>query len=96
MKSQVEKLECDLRQCHMEFVIDGDVYTDYKATAENLMRRGWRKRNEGKWVKHDSDCEETYYTCSVCEDEGFIIDGTPWEIGLNYCPKCGAKMKGGE
>jgi len=44
----------------------------------------------GKWIEVDvGDC---CYRCSEC---GFIRDAYLLDIG-NYCPKCGAKMDGGE
>ena len=50
---------------------------------------------EGEWIKH---CNT--YECSVCKEELFIeyaedYDAiADWEF--NFCPFCGARMKGGE
>lgn len=44
---------------------------------------------EGEWIDlfgHD-------YKCSVC-GEWYRMDGTPEQEDMNYCPNCGAKMKG--
>lgn len=44
----------------------------------------------GKWIEVDvGDC---CYRCSEC---GFIRDAYLLDVS-NYCPKCGAKMDGGE
>jgi hypothetical protein len=43
---------------------------------------------EGEWIWEDSVCSPR--TCSVCKQKFYI--GRGW----NYCPNCGAKMKGEE
>ena len=47
-------------------------------------------RPEGKWIIHFDDIwpEESTIECSVCHEE------QPLEIDDNFCPNCGAKMKG--
>jgi hypothetical protein len=51
-----------------------------KASAERLYAAGYRKQSEGEWIG-DWD-----FTCSVCQE--------PFEYKTNFCPNCGAKMKG--
>ena len=63
-------------------------------------------RPKGKWVMdenpHDGDCR-----CSVCgitidqmheRNHGILneLTGGKWWTFYKFCPKCGAKMKGGE
>jgi membrane protease subunit (stomatin/prohibitin family) len=95
MKDQLEKLKCDLEQCHRELVTDGDVYTDYEETAKGLIEKGWRKQSEGEWIERDDDWCGTFYTCSACGCDWTTIDGTPQENNMRFCPECGAHMKGG-
>ncbi len=45
----------------------------------------------GRW-DDVSDYYDTIYCCSVCDEEFTLIDGTPRDNLLNYCPFCGAKM----
>ena len=45
-------------------------------------------QKNGEWVWEDSVCSPR--TCSVCKQKFYI--GRGW----NYCPNCGAKMKGEE
>jgi len=47
-------------------------------------------RPQGKWIIHFDDIwpEESTIECSVCHEE------QPLEIDDNFCPNCGARMKG--
>ena len=67
MKEQIEKMKCDLEQCHREFVNDGDVYTDYEGTAKGLIEKGWRKIVTCKDCvnRNTPDCA-MWYQCDVC------------------------------
>lgn len=44
----------------------------------------------GEWIETEWQTEifDTLFKCSICEEQSI-------EVG-NYCPWCGAKMKGGE
>jgi hypothetical protein len=65
--------------------------------AEALYNAGYRKQSEGEWIERDCITESKrgrtihYSTqkCSVCGR---------WNgrHKTNFCPNCGAKMKGGE
>jgi DNA-directed RNA polymerase subunit RPC12/RpoP len=63
--------------------------------AKDLYWHGYSKQSEGEWIEHETVWGDVFYSCSVCKDERCGIDGSIWELGLNYCPNCGAKMKGG-
>jgi rubrerythrin len=54
--------------------------------AEHLYNAGYRKQSEGNWIIKKGG----YYqrlVCSVCEKLSIAT--------FDYCPNCGAKMKGG-
>ena len=57
--------------------------------AEALYNAGYRKQSEGEWKVNG-----VYFktlNCSVCDyTANSIYEKT------NYCPNCGAKMKGGK
>lgn len=58
--------------------------------AERAYNAGYRKRIEGEWVTiHTPFYKPTKMICSNCQS----LNGT--RIKFNYCPNCGAKMKGG-
>lgn len=56
--------------------------------AELLYNAGYRKQEEGEWIKRNYSCY-----CSVCGGE----HGFAFTTGSahNYCPNCGARMGGG-
>lgn len=51
------------------------------------------EQKHGHWIEHD-DYPDPYYECSVCKEPWVLIDGTPLENGMHFCPKCGAIMDG--
>lgn len=58
-----------------------------KTIAEALYNAGYCKQSEGEWIIKKGG----YYqrlVCSVCEKLSIAT--------FDYCPNCGAKMKGGE
>ena len=55
------------------------------------VRHGrWERRNMGLWD------EDYAYVCSVCGEVWSLIDSTPEDNNMNYCPNCGALMDGKE
>ena len=47
----------------------------------------------GRWEQHDQfDEDANTYVCSVCGEPWVIIDGTPAENNMKFCPSCGARM----
>ena len=84
----------DLRKAESWCDLDG-VLNRYQ-TVKNLYEMGYRKQNEGTWIEHPhidyfGFYAGAHYECSNCHfDDIYNLDN------INYCPKCGAKMKGGE
>lgn len=49
----------------------------------------------GEWLKIYPEHEEwNIYECSRCGEEFNLIEGTPYDNGYNFCPNCGADMRG--
>ena len=72
-------------------------FQDLCGTKEACIKR-WNRRSgdsevksvkKGKWINIHSLLCFRISKCSDCEKQLFVIGGP-----LNYCPKCGAKMKG--
>lgn len=55
--------------------------------AEYLYTAGYRKQSEGKWKLGKSGC---MYFCSSCGYAAHPREEEEW----NFCPNCGARMKG--
>ena len=53
-----------------------------------------KKRPQGEWVEKLDYNRDTYYDCSVCGNSWTTIEGTPCDNGMNFCPNCGADMRG--
>lgn len=48
----------------------------------------------GRWIEKDGMwCDDPTFRCSVCGEEYELLEGTPIDNGMNYCPNCGAKME---
>ena len=75
-----------------------DCYAEEEATA--LYNAGYRKQSEGEWIGEadgyaDGELVYDVWHCSECNH--CIDDGTDdADLLPNFCPNCGAKMKGGE
>lgn len=55
---------------------------------EDILNSIPSTENKGEW-QHDGNHWKNRFICSVC---GYKLFDEP----TNYCPNCGAKMKGGE
>lgn len=47
----------------------------------------------GEWIEQEEPYVNTY-ECSNCKRWFVLEDGTPKENDYNYCPNCGANMRG--
>lgn len=78
----------------LEKAIGTDAYFQIKSVLFGLkvadvveVRHGrWERRNMGLWD------EDYAYACSACGEVWTLIDGTPEDNNMNYCPNCGARM----
>lgn len=52
------------------------------------------ERKKGKWISTDDGWDGVYFVCSVCGCPWTLIEGSPEDNGMNYCPNCGADMRG--
>ena len=50
----------------------------------------------GRWNEESPDYldGDSVYVCSVCGETWTLIEGTPLDNNMHYCPNCGAKMDG--
>jgi hypothetical protein len=91
MKEQIEEMRKDLVEIFDEEYVKRRIITaDF--TAIKMDAKGYRKQSEGEWEARTDVVG--FVRCSVCKDCNVYdewVDGKKW----NYCPNCGAKMKGG-
>ena len=84
-KKQIEELTTEL--------IKTNSYGTLNAVAEHLYNAGYRKQSEGEWIEQIKVARQSnkppliYYQCSLCD--------VYLAKRANFCPNCGAKMKGG-
>lgn len=51
------------------------------------------ERKKGRWEDFG---DNNSYRCTACGEIWILNDGTPEENNMNYCPNCGADMRGEE
>lgn len=51
-----------------------------------------REKKKGHWIEN-IEYDNVIYICSVCKEPWVLIEGTPKDNKMNYCPTCGAKME---
>ena len=71
--------------------------------AEKFYNAGYRKQSEGEWIVLAEFSDRIICTkCPICGEEYTYKKGQNGEhvktfyAEYNFCPNCGAKMKGGE
>ena len=70
----------------LAFLIEVKLIIDNAPTVE--------ERQKGEWIEHQDCFDDTYYTCSHCGEDWITIEGKPTDNLMNYCPMCGADMRG--
>ena len=100
-EKQIEEMEKNLCQndfcsseCRGHCRLGANSYCrDVEIIAEKLYNAGYRKQSEGEWLEIDDGVligDGKHLECSECG---------AWKKDKqrsNFCPNCGAKMKGGE
>lgn len=59
-----------------------------RPVSREQMEKMWR----GEWQYHPEDYDELTWTCSKCGEVWTLIDGTPDDNNMDFCPSCGAPM----
>lgn len=80
------------------------VTCDVKSFALRLHEKGYRKERQGEWVdRYGNKYDNHIYDCSLCNKEALwnivadeLLSPKTIQVLSDYCPNCGAKMKGAE
>lgn len=48
MKELIDEMSYDLAECHVDYLDDAKLYTDYDTMAQKMVSRGYRKQSE--WI----------------------------------------------
>ena len=59
-----------------------------RPVSRERVEKVWR----GEWQYHPEDYDELTWTCSRCGEVWTLIDGTPDDNNMDFCPACGAPM----
>ena len=51
------------------------------------------ERKKGKWIEVDDSDNRISGRCSICDWEALLYETDV--VGMDYCPNCGADMRGG-
>lgn len=90
---EAENNRCHHRSClECKYGNNDDPLCTEKITAEYLCDEGYRKQSEGEWI-----FEHEFYGkmfCSNCKEEALVNECSEY-VDSDFCPNCGAKMKGG-
>lgn len=82
-EKQIEEIYQEILTAGREF-LKKPVLNVEKYVAEHLYNADYRKERQGKWIRSGMNTPK----CSLCHQYSY-------DFG-NYCPNCGAKMKGAE
>ena len=96
---QIEEMGQDIAYSCIDLVESGCGDNNcYTCLAKALYKAGYRKQSEGEWVWYTSPVclsGDLYSKCSVCgTSDPYQV--TTFKRRANFCPNCGARMKGGE
>lgn len=92
LKKEVKTLFCPdgYKIMMLERIDSAPAVIKCSMTSDGLPLMDLRPRPQGEWVYEEKKISYAlfgYYVCSVC--------GEHYANNTNFCPNCGAKMKGG-
>ena len=72
------------------------VLTDERGYTRAVSLLPYEERPQGEWKTVKGIDGDEYYECSNCGEPWVLMAGTPKDNNMNFCPQCGADMRGGE
>ena len=86
--------------CGWSEIVGSPIMCNYNGhrTFRDEYCQAWKPKEQqqkkGHWIEQEGFDGDSYYDCSVCGESWVLIDGTPKDNGMIYCPHCGARMDG--
>ena len=98
IKKEEDQFMCEVRQT-IGYNIDKSELIKALNYDRDQYEKGYQDgktdaQKVGHWIERVDEWGDTYYECSSCKEEFTLIEGTPADNLYNYCPECGAYMKG--
>lgn len=75
-------------ECHCKLITNAPTIAKCGRTSDGFPFMDLRPKPIGKWIKTDNRWNTGLWRCSYCDSF--------YDVKTNYCPTCGAKMKGEE
>lgn len=99
----IQKVDIDVNKEELLHALKYDKYQYEKgfndgvnAEIERQKKFGCVEVVHGEWSLTIDDWFGDCYKCSACGEEFVLDEGTPKDNGYNFCPNCGADMRGGD
>ncbi len=71
---------------------DAGRQAQFHGDVVEMLEKGYRKQSEGEWIfEHEFHGK---MLCSNCKKEALVNENNEY-VDSDFCPNCGAKMKGG-
>lgn len=88
-----EALKEEVRRLSTHYLNEWDTL-GVLASVDRIPAADVRPVVHGKWEETEMSCwdGDIAWVCSVCGEPWTLIDGTPAENNMNFCPNCGAQM----
>ena len=94
-EKQIEEMEAIIISSHCDNPLYKDCYGECEyCIARDLYNAGYRKQSEGEWM---ATCVCNIFQCTNCKKTTVFYEFCNGVFSPKaYCPRCGARMKGGE
>ena len=87
----IKELET-IKMCEIDTVRQVQALDIALSALRPVSREQVEKVWKGEWEYHPEDYDELTWTCSRCGEVWTLIDGTPDDNNMDFCPACGAPM----
>ena len=87
------EINCDYTKKQRSVMCGSCGIGDAKIMVEDAVAEYVRPVVRGEW-QEKAVWDDVVFVCSNCEEPWTLIEGTPEQNNMNFCPNCGADMRG--